>query len=148
MQDALSYASLSPELLARKGSAKPAMRSQAGALGALWSDPDAAEGATDPEDLGWNDMGWSEPGAPRRPLLHLVPGNDDTPVARTKRSRGGQAGHAALTLRIDPDRHLKLRLACTMKDMSAHTLLTEALDTLLDRYPGLNQLAAQLREQR
>ena len=38
---------------------------------------------------------------------------------------------AAFTLRLDTDRHLKLRLAATMQGMSAQALVTEALDALL-----------------
>ena len=59
----MSFASLSPGLLARKGGAKPAMRRQSPMVdgtvaGAHMQHPLPAESAL--EDLGWNDLG--EPG--------------------------------------------------------------------------------------
>ncbi len=51
---------------------------------------------------------------------------------------------AAFTLRLDPERHLKLRLAATMRGVSAQALVTDALDALLAEYAELDQLAARL----
>ncbi len=48
---------------------------------------------------------------------------------------------AAFTLRLDPDRHLKLRLACALSRRSAQQLVTEALDEFLDSQPELEALA-------
>ena len=48
---------------------------------------------------------------------------------------------AAFTLRLDPDRHLKLRLACALSRRSAQQLVTEALDDFLESQPGLDDLA-------
>lgn len=42
---------------------------------------------------------------------------------------------AAFTLRLDPDRHLRLRLACALIGRSAQSLVTEALDHFLDGRP-------------
>jgi predicted HicB family RNase H-like nuclease len=67
------------------------------------------------------------------------------PVARhAPRSRvaPGTKGTAAFTLRLDPQRHLKLRLACAVDGRSAQQLVTDALDQLLERMPDLNGLAA------
>jgi hypothetical protein len=67
------------------------------------------------------------------------------PVARhAPRSRvaPGSKGKAAFTLRLDPQRHLKLRLACAVDGRSAQQLVTDALDQLLERMPDLNGLAA------
>jgi hypothetical protein len=50
-------------------------------------------------------------------------------------------GKAAFTLRLDPDRHLKLRLACAVDGRSAQQLVTDALDSLLERMPDLDGLA-------
>lgn len=58
------------------------------------------------------------------------------------RSAPGTKGKAAFTLRLDPDRHLKLRLACAVDGRSAQQLVTDALDQLLDRVPDLDGLAA------
>lgn len=58
------------------------------------------------------------------------------------RSAPGSKGKAAFTLRLDPDRHLKLRLACAVDGRSAQQLVTDALDQLLERMPELDGLAA------
>ena len=52
---------------------------------------------------------------------------------------------AAFTLRLDSERHLKLRLAATMQGVSAQVLLTEALDRLLDDFDDLDVIAAHLK---
>jgi hypothetical protein len=57
-----------------------------------------------------------------------------------------QAGRrAAFTLRLDADRHLKLRLAATMQGVSAQALVTEALDRLLAEYGELEVIASHLK---
>ena len=57
-----------------------------------------------------------------------------------------QAGRrAAFTLRLDADRHLKLRLAATMQGVSAQALVTEALDRLLAEYDELDVIANHLK---
>ncbi|HYE29512.1 MAG TPA: hypothetical protein VEA61_14930, partial [Allosphingosinicella sp.] len=48
---------------------------------------------------------------------------------------------AAFTLRLDSERHLKLRLACALSRRSAQQLVTEALDDFLDSLPELETLA-------
>ena len=202
------FASLSSGLLARKGSARPAMRPQGfgGQVG----------GGLD--DLGWNDMGF-EPPKPadtdrdaehdafgeeltphpsRNPLAALTPiaspvhdqqaeiadrlgGEDDeddgideefdetaelvdvedvarmpeaakapaiarVPAARPRRqprprAAPGSNGKAAFTLRLDPSRHLKLRLACAVNGRSAQQLVTDAVDRLLADMPELDSMA-------
>ena len=57
------------------------------------------------------------------------------------RSVAGSKAKAAFTLRLDPDRHLKLRLACAVDGRSAQQLVTDALDHLLERMPDLDGLA-------
>ena len=52
---------------------------------------------------------------------------------------------AAFTLRLDADRHLKLRLAATMQQVSAQALVTEALDRLLAEYDELDVIANHLK---
>lgn len=168
MADA-SFASLSPTLLARKGGAKPAMRPQHAALASMA----AAEPMTEPapeqlEDLGWNDMGDGENVGASAEVFQLTPMprvHEDTaieaprPVVReqqeqlaervaatpTRRAAVARSGRAAFTLRLDPDRHLKLRLATTIKGVSAQALVTQALDQLLGRMPELDTLAAQVK---
>ena len=57
------------------------------------------------------------------------------------RSAPGTKGKAAFTLRLDPERHLKLRLACAVSGRSAQMLVTDALDALLGSMPELEDLA-------
>jgi hypothetical protein len=54
----------------------------------------------------------------------------------------GAKGKAAFTLRLDPQRHLKLRLACAVDGRSAQMLVTDALDQLLAAMPELDAMAA------
>lgn len=89
-----------------------------------------------------------EPGAEEVPV---APAIVDAPLAvRAPASRhaprpravAGSKAKAAFTLRLDPDRHLKLRLACAVDGRSAQQLVTDALDQLLERMPDLDGLAA------
>jgi hypothetical protein len=69
-------------------------------------------------------------------------------VVALPRSRAVAArAKAAFTLRLDPERHLKLRLACALSRRSAQQLVTEALDDFLDSYPELEALAGHVPEQ-
>ena len=132
-------ASLSSSLLARPGAAKPAMRPQ----GFSYSHA---------EDLGWNDMGGP---APAQPVLAPVPpvlveraelAKAVTPARKAPpRAKAEPATHkAAFTLRLDPDRHLRLRLASAVAGRSSQQLLVDALDALLDSNPQVETLARQL----
>lgn len=180
----VTFASLSPSLLARKGGAKPAMRPQHAALAAMTAaEPMAAHAPDQLEDLGWNDMGDAEPGSATTaeviqltPQLTPMPHLDDaaaevappavvrqqeqlaerlevpapaaaSAVAPAPRRRAAQqrTSRAAFTLRLDPQRHLKLRLATTIKGVSAQALVTEALDALLADMPEVDTLAAQVK---
>ena len=57
------------------------------------------------------------------------------------RSAPGSKGKAAFTLRLDKQRHLKLRLACAVRGRSAQQLVTDALDQLLESMPELDSMA-------
>ncbi|MBD3730619.1 MAG: hypothetical protein IE933_13040 [Sphingomonadales bacterium] len=81
----------------------------------------------------------SEPKAERTP--ERTPERTRAPKAPA-RSRGKRA---AFTLRLDESRHLKLRLACTIRNRSAQQIVTEALDTLLADIDELESLAAQVK---
>jgi hypothetical protein len=249
MNEPTSFASLGPTLLARKGAAKPAMRSQHWNSGAA-SGAQAAEAL---EDLGWNDMGEEDqevehsatvlsltPARPSRAedfeyeededetadSAPLIAGNDigevhaveqiddsaeeedstsefvnealndddedyeeeydeaaDAELAkwvahkpevrrqqqelaetlgaeeeayeqprrkrasrRDRESALDKGGRAAFTLRLDAERHLKLRLACTIRNRSAQQLVTEALDDFLGDIREVEALAAQLKK--
>ena len=89
--------------------------------------------------------------APAAPVVAVAPAVTVAPIAvpapaprRAPRTRAapGSKAKAAFTLRLDPDRHLKLRLACAVDGRSAQQLVTDALDQLLERMPELDGLAA------
>ena len=206
MNDPKPVASLGSSLLARKGSAKPAMRPQLAGFAGMSS----KVAAQNLEDLGWNDMGDDEEAqdhsgevlqltpAPHNPEAealtdeasprpavrsmrdelaarlataepdHLiektpkpaaerkpqdVPARKTEPFVQPGRTQAAavpaQASHssrrAAFTLRLDAKRHLKLRLASTVRNRSAQQLVTEALDRFLGDIPEIESLAAQLR---
>ena len=155
------FAALSSGLLARKGAARPAMRPQGFATG-----PGGAPASLD--DLGWNDMGVAE--APPPPPVAAVPqpATERPPVlvereelarrievpaptrtvspatAARLRRETTHTGKSAFTLRLDAERHLRLRLAGAVVDRSAQSLVTLALDALLDSMPVVEALVAQL----
>lgn len=68
-------------------------------------------------------------------------GKTDAPRSRA-RSKPGLKDKAAFTLRLDSERHLKLRLACAVRHQSAQQLVTDALDAFLDSMPEIGQLAS------
>lgn len=196
MTSSRAFASLSSALLARKGGARPAMRS-------ALHDPahDSAEAPRhDPlSDLGWNDMGFDVTPASAQPApapaditaplavvvfeptqdplpeaaapaqlpaqllaskpapAEVVPLLREAPAASPNRSGAVRPASldeigtraiarrtrtAAFTLRLDPDRHYRLRVACALQARSAQSLVTEAVDRFLDQQPDLNPLAA------
>ena len=51
---------------------------------------------------------------------------------------------AAFTLRIEAERHLRLRLACAVQNRSAQQILTAALDGFLAEVPDVERLATSL----
>ena len=63
-----------------------------------------------------------------------------TPTPRPRSAPGGKS-KAAFTLRLDPQRHLKLRLACAVNGRSAQQIVTDALDQLLTEMPELDAMA-------
>lgn len=154
------FASLSSSLLARKGHAKPAMRPQGFHV-------HHDNGAEPLDDLGWNDMGQDAPSAK---LVQLTPAtivesqdNVEPPVPllqqqeiereytpdliapeyfqTSQRAAPGQKAKAAFTLRLDGDRHLRLRLICAVHHRSAQQIVTQALDEFLARQPSNVELA-------
>jgi len=194
MNEARPFASLSSGLLARKGTAKPAMRPQ---------------GFTGFEDLGWNDMG-HEPAledgeadlpehvpssiaalTPAPKHVKPVPNEPEAEVeaeveadveaeveadepeviaqqraiaesfppepaaeappavaakivplpARRPAPAVAPGRKAAFTLRLDAERHLRLRLATAVTGRSAQLLVIGALDALLQSIPEVEALA-------
>lgn len=77
----------------------------------------------------------------RREVIASIGGNGREPSRR----KVSDIGHrAAFTLRLDAKRHLKLRLASTVKNRSAQQLVTQALDKYLAEIPEIEALAAQV----
>lgn len=75
------------------------------------------------------------------PVPAAAPAENRAPAPRgSKTSR-----RAAFTLRLDAKRHLKLRLASTVKNRSAQQLVTMALDKFLSEIPEIEALAAQVK---
>lgn len=114
---------------------------------------DAAAYDEDEADEEAEDTAIYSPLAPHIALPDPEPALAAAPVA-SKRSRAAarvsvpaaQPGRrAAFTLRLDADRHLKLRLAATMQGVSAQVLVTEALDRLLAEYDELDIIANHLK---
>ena len=233
MGDAKPFASLGATLLARKGSAKPAMRPQS--TRAAVNSQAAAQNL---EDLGWDDMGeehaaadhsaevlrltpsphnkeaealtdtaspkpkvrsmheelavrLAEEEAKKNPAAKVLPAESSakvqalpvsseparkkqalpdepaiestvmpaereneiaapspaaqTAAPKTRPQAANDIRRAAFTLRLDAKRHLKLRLASTVRGRSAQQLVTEALDRFLDEIPDLNTLVAQVK---
>lgn len=145
-------ASLGPRLLARKGGARPAMRPAASAL-AVQSQ------LVDNDDLGWNDMGDEPFVGEGAEVLPLHAGDVLPEVVRQQRALSRQVAaerksaladgrRAAFTLRLDAERHLKLRLACTITGRSAQALVTEALDRLIAEVPDAAEFASKLAKKR
>lgn len=109
-------ASLAPGLLARKGGARPAMRPQFNVSG---------EG----DDLAWNDWGTDErPEVLRRIDRIELRLAGRRPVVRLRLVDGRRA---AFTLRLDAERHHRLKLAGRALDRSGQAIVTEALDRFL-----------------
>jgi len=113
-----------------------------------------AEMIAAPMELGEADMLVPfEPAQPEpvaaAPVVDARPVVAPAPVAMPA-PRGRKAGagklKAAFTLRLDADRHLKLRLACAVTGTSAQQLVTRALDELLATMPELDAMAARAPE--
>lgn len=191
MRDNKAFASLSSGLLARKGTARPAMR------------PQGFGNGVGPDDLGWNDMGhdvartegvrlpvslagpqtpvpvnaemptvvrqqdeiareFAAPAPENAPMVVAAPvaeiRKSITPKMKRKAPSEVESGRiaaairtprdskrkAAFTLRLDADRHLRLRLACAVQNRSAQQLVITALDQLLAMLPDVERLAISL----
>lgn len=80
----------------------------------------------------------AEPAAVTPPVAAAAPAPRRSPKPR---SAPGSKGKAAFTLRLDSERHLRLRLACAVGGRSAQQLVTDALDRLLEAMPELDSMA-------
>jgi hypothetical protein len=64
-------------------------------------------------------------------------------VSMPKRSPVLARDKTAFTLRLDAERHFRLRLACAVTGRSAQQIVTEALDDFLQTIPELDAMAGQ-----
>ncbi|WP_132386634.1 hypothetical protein [Novosphingobium sp. PhB165] len=208
MTEPRTFASLSPSLLARKGSARPAMRRQDTAsfgMAGMRADPGKMD------DLGWNDWGDVEQQAPvsavpEAPMpepvaapvaVHIEEAQfDEAPVAEAFHAEphldedSGEDGstgqpmasltpempgiaprkpdvlrqiedlaerinrtaapvrtmvpegrRAAFTLRLDAERHFRLKMAGLLTNRSAQVIVTEALDKYLAEFADISSPA-------
>lgn len=179
MNEPKPFASLTSSLLARKGTARPAMRPQM-----FMATPPVQD------DLGWNDMGeerahdtrafaagltpMQSVAAPSQPMTApVLPESEEAesaatvpaiveqqrelsekiaaPKAKSKPVAEKPAAvtrerkaKAAFTLRLDADRHLRLRLACAVGNRSAQQIVTEALDQFLSNRPDIDALVERM----
>ena len=90
-----------------------------------------------------------EQAAPVAPIRAAEPAAKSISVATAQRiGRESQAktkkSKAAFTLRLDGDRHLRLRLASAVCNRSSQMLVTEALDAFLESLPEVEALAEHL----
>jgi hypothetical protein len=72
-----------------------------------------------------------------KPRAHVVP-LPKRPAAKAKADEGKKA---AFTLRLDGERHLRLRLATAVTGQSAQQIVTGALDAMLASIPEVEALA-------
>lgn len=80
----------------------------------------------------------------REPVLKHAPAVTEGALARVVRQVAAKKGKAAFTLRLDQERHLRLRLASAVTGRSAQQLVTEALDQYLESLEGIEALASQI----
>ena len=120
-------ASLTGGLLARKGDARPAMRHA--------HLPMSSAVRRLPEDS----RDQNAPSPAHRQLRQIERSFGTKAQAKVRSTK------AAFTLRLDPDRHLRLRLASAVGNRSAQQIVTEALDNFLNQQPCLDELVAKAR---
>lgn len=146
MDHSKPIATLSSALLARKGGAKPATKPELD----LMADGRFADGIHAAEIVPISRAADAIHNDARRQQDQLSDAFSDRP-ARAKRPRHSalsRGGKAAFTLRLDEDRHLRLRLACTASNRSAQQVVTEALDSYLASLPEIDAIAGQIRRKR
>ena len=81
----------------------------------------------------------------QREIVTAIAANAREPRRSAANDAANNSGRrAAFTLRLDARRHLKLRLASTVKNRSAQQLVTQALDQFLADIPEIDALAAQV----
>ena len=80
----------------------------------------------------------------REPVLRHAPEVSEVTLAKVVREVSAKKAKAAFTLRLDQERHLRLRLASAITCRSAQQLVTQALDQFLESLEGIDALAGQI----
>ena len=83
-------------------------------------------------------------GAPRLPRPKLAVSNVSQTNGAPSASGPIAGKRTAFTLRLDPERHLKLRMASTLAGRSAQVLVTQAVDAMFADIPELDALVARV----
>jgi hypothetical protein len=125
-----SIAALTPAPRSPAGegvSSPPPVVEQQRAIKASFSAEPEPEQSAPPAEALADDAGTAEAEVTRLPLR--------------PRSAPGSKGKAAFTLRLNPERHLKLRLACAVTHRSAQQIVTDALESFLASLPELDSMA-------
>lgn len=151
------FASLTSSLLARKGAAKPAMRPTISTnlddlgwndMGDEHAEPAPVEAKAIPQPIKYQEtiaeelslpVEAAEPAKPAVAISNVV-----RPIKsgiRVTRKPQPAVGKVAFTLRLDADRHLKLRLATAVTNRSAQKIVSDALDAFLASHPEIDELA-------
>ena len=173
-----AFASLSSGLLARTGAARPAMRPQgfgqsgAGLEDLGWNDmgPEpaapaapAVEAEKPPVLVVRQALAESilapvaspvvsepQPQPQAQPEIEAPSVVRSVSVATASRlsRETAHTGRAAFTLRLDAERHMKLRIASALAHRSAQQLVSHALDQFLATLPEVDALVAQLPPQK
>lgn len=84
------------------------------------------------------------PPASPAPVVPIATAPDTSIRVKTPRAAPGSKDKSAFTLRLDGERHLRLRLACAVGNKSAQQLVTAALDAFINSMPEIGVLASQL----
>ncbi|MGZ3265603.1 MAG: hypothetical protein ACXWI4_07915, partial [Croceibacterium sp.] len=135
----LTPAPHNPEAEAKtdKGSPKPKVRTMHEELALR-----LAESGQDPTSVPAIPLRKKDALVESKPVVAAVPrARAEAPAPRKS---DAFSRRAAFTLRLDAKRHLKLRLASTVRNRSAQQLVTEALDRFLNDIPEIEALAAQV----
>jgi len=112
--------------------APPPVVEQQRAIQASFSPEPKAEAVPEPEA---EEAKAPSPVPARKPKAQVVT------LPTRPRSAPGSKAKAAFTLRLDAERHLKLRLACAVTHRSAQQIVSEALETFLAALPELDSIA-------
>jgi hypothetical protein len=109
---------------------------------ARFYEQDAEEIIAEPAEYSdWQDDALPEEAVQQAETAH-VDQPRAVPSAPILRAAPGSKAKAAFTLRLDPDRHLRLRLCAAVSHRSAQMIVTQALDEFLDRQAPTNPFSS------